>query len=346
MAGTAAGVLDRAFVVAVSKRSRGAEETLDHDARLARLAAIAARYPADALDDPRVFFRPLRPTNATPTWRFVRAGVWETAWPSGYEPFLEEVAAKWSSRIENRTARARLYSPLGPAPSTRPAVILVHGYMGGSWLFEENAWPIAWLVRRGLDVVLPVLPLHAGRAGNHRGAPGFPSSDPRLTNEGFGQAIADLRTLVADRRAHGAPHVGVVGMSLGGYTTALLATVAEPGEVDFVMPMIPLASIADFARDQGRLGDGAAAELQHAALDRAHRVVSPFARPSRISSARSLVVGAENDRITPIAHARRLAAHLGSELITMPGGHLLQLGRADAFRALAQRLENEGILGS
>ena len=38
------------------------------------------------------------------------------------------------------------------------------------------------------------------------------------------------------------------------------------------------------------------------------------------------------DRITPVAHARKLAAHFGSPLVSWHGGHLLQLGRNAAFR--------------
>lgn len=337
----AAGALDRAVVAAVSNRNR--RDALPVAERLALLESFAALYEPALLAEPDRFFRP---APVALGWQPVRSGVWESAWPSGHVPYLEEAAEKWLGRLENRTARARFYGAVSPSSSTRPAVVLVHGYLGGSWLFEENAWPIAWLVRRGLDVVLPVLPLHAGRGGAGRGAPGFPSSDPRLTNEGFGQAVADIRALVADRRAHGAPHVGVVGMSLGGYTTALLATIAGEGELDFAMPMFPLASIADFARDQGRLGAGADALAQHAALDEVHRVVSPFARAPRLPPSRLLVAGATGDRITPIAHAERLAAHLGAELVTMRGGHLLQLDRAEAFRALGRRLENEGILRS
>ncbi len=53
------------------------------------------------------------------------------------------------------------------------------------------------------------------------------------------------------------PEVGVMGMSLGGYTAALLATV-ESG-LSFCVPVIPLASLADFAREQGQLS--AAPEL-------------------------------------------------------------------------------------
>lgn len=43
-----------------------------------------------------------------------------------------------------------------------------------------------------------------------------------------------------------------MGMSLGGYSTSLLATV-EP-RLAFAVPIIPLASVADFALEQGQLG--------------------------------------------------------------------------------------------
>jgi acetyl esterase/lipase len=214
--------------------------------------------------------------------------------------------------------------------------------MGGQWVLEEAGWPLAWLARRGLDVALPLLPFHALRAGAHRGAPPFPGSDPRVTNEGFRQAVSDVVSLARWLRARGAPHVGVMGMSLGGYTSSLLATVSR--DIDFVMPLLPLASIADFARDQGRLGLGEMADVQHAALERANWIVSPLARPLVLPPSRALVVAGEHDRITPSAHARRIATHFGCELVTIPGGHLVQLGRAEAFRGLASMLEREGII--
>jgi pimeloyl-ACP methyl ester carboxylesterase len=68
-----------------------------------------------------------------------------------------------------------------------------------------------------------------------------------MTNEGFRQAVTDIRSLARWLRNRGAPHVGVMGMSLGGYTSALVATVMSQDEIDFVMPMIPLASIATMA---------------------------------------------------------------------------------------------------
>ncbi|HEY8076536.1 MAG TPA: hypothetical protein VIF62_20570, partial [Labilithrix sp.] len=76
----------------------------------------------------------------------------------------------------------------------------------------------------------------------------------------------------------------------------------------------------------------------------ANWVVSPLARPLAMPPSRALVVAAEHDRITPAAHATRIATHFGCELVTIPGGHLVQLGRSDAFRALARMLEREGII--
>ncbi len=326
---------------AKGKRERARADTMAHAERMERLAEIHRLYESALAGDVADFFP--APADRELTLRFVRPGVWDASWPSEVEPFLAAVADRWLSRVENRTARARIYvAGSVHDTTTRPAVVAVHGYMGGHWLLEENQWPIEWLVRRGLDVALPVLPLHGLRAGAHRGAPGFPSSDPRLTNEGFRQAVGDIRTILRWLRRRGAPQVGVIGMSLGGYTSALIATVTD--EIDFVMPMIPLASIADFARDQGHLGTGPQAAEQHAALERANWIVSPLARPLRIPKTRALVVAAEHDRVTPVAHAERIAKHFDCELLTIAGGHLLQLGRGDAFRALASLLEREAII--
>ncbi len=264
------------------------------------------------------------------------SGVYDVSWPSTYRVWLAPVRAAYESRIENRTAHARLYVGGG----ARPMAIIVHGYMGGVYAFEERAWPIEWLMRLGLDVAIFTLPNHGKRA--RTGPPVFPSSDPRLTNEGFGQAIVDLKSLVSWLRERGTPSVGLLGMSLGGYAAALAATL-DP-DLSFLVPIVPLASIADFAHDHGRLGDGPDdARLQHAALEEANRVVSPLARPPRIAPERVLVIAGESDRVTPRAQAVRLAAHFSSDLVTMPGGHLLQFGRETAFAQIAERLHALGI---
>ena len=115
-------------------------------------------------------------------------------------------------------------------------------------------------------------------------------------------------------------------------------------ELAFAIPIIPLASLADFARDQGRLGSGAhETGIQHRALDAAHRVVSPLARVPLVPGERMLVVAARADRITPPAHARRIAHHFGAPLESWHGGHLLQFGRAEKFRRIGRLLDELGV---
>lgn len=336
--GGAAAAVDRAATLAAYASSARARknsraESLGHDARLEALAHIEALYPPGAAG----FFR--EPRAIAVSERAVRSDadvrVVDAAWRSDAAPFASEIAERYTRYAENQVACARLFLH----SRRRPVVILIHGYLGGQYAFEQRVWPVEWLGRIGLDVALFVLPFHALRGDPRRkGPPPFPGSDPRVTNEGFRHAMADLRDLVRWLRERGHPAVGVIGMSLGGYSTALAATV-EP-DLAFAVPMIPLASLADFARDQGRLGkSGAETTAQHRALERVHRVVSPLYRAPLVPPERMLVIGARADRITPLAHARRLARHFDAPLETWAGGHLLQLGRADKFRRIGRLLD-------
>lgn len=317
-------------------------EALGHGERLSRLASVTELYDrAEHFGDPNAFFP--APDAVDPRLARVRriAGgeVLDATWASGFMTHGGEIAPRYLGHLANRTAAARLFLHDGPA---RPAVLLIHGYRCGQWSLEERVWPIEWLFELGLDVVIPVLPFHAVRA--HRsGAAMFPSSDPRMTVEGFRQSVHDLRALMDFLRGRGAPAVGAMGMSLGGYTTSLLATVDE--KLDFAVPMIPLASIADLARAGGRfVGNGEEQQLQFEGLEAALRVVSPLARPSRIDGDRVLILAAAGDRITPPSHARWLSAHFNAPLTTFHGGHLLQFGRAQGFRAVGKMLGRLGLL--
>ncbi len=344
----AAATVDRAATFAASASSRrarrsSAAEQLTHAERIAALDAITDAYR----DDAGLFFRGPReidptlyrqqPLQATPS---LRVEVADAYWRSAYTCFLPELDERYGKYTQNHSAAARLFQ--APSAERRPVIVLIHGYLGGQYAAESRIWPVKWLLKRGLDVALFVLPFHGVRqAPERRGPPPFPGADPRVTNEGFRQAMGDLRDLIGFLRGRGHPQVGVMGMSLGGYSTALLATL--DAELAFAVPLIPLASLADFARDHGRLGSQRESQSQHAALDRAHRVVSPLHRPLRLESHRVLVIGAEADQITPIKHARRLANHFHTTMETWPGGHLLQLGRSDAFRRVGHFVSELGV---
>ncbi len=287
------------------------------------------------------FFREPRPISVSerPVRTSNGADVRDLSWPSPHSVVMPDIASRYERRA-NDVAGARAFFHARP----RPVAICIHGYMAGSYAVEERVWPVRWFGKLGLDVVLFVLPFHGVRADpRRRGPPPFPGADPRVTIEGFRHAMADLRDLVRWLGERGHPSVGVMGMSLGGYSTALAATV-EPS-LSFAIPMIPLASIADFARDQGRLGEGGARTAQqHAALERVYAPVSPLHRPRLIEARRILVVAAKADRITPVAHARRLSSHFGAQLDSWHGGHLLQFGRSDGFRTVGRKLGELGII--
>lgn len=346
----AAAAFDRAATYAAYARARRSRrssraESLDHAARLDALERLEALYsrPIEG------WFRPPRSIEPSPqpVRRLAGSVVEDLRWDSAFDPLTPGVAERYLRGEDNRRAAARLWrhERVAGRATERPAIVLIHGYLGGHHGMEERIWPIRWLHHRlGLDVALFVLPFHGLRAvRGRRGAPPFPGADPRVTNEGFRQAMGDLRDLIHWLKSRGNRQVGVMGMSLGGYTTSLVATV-EP-ELAFAVPVIPLASMADFARDQGRLGrTPEEAAREHAALERVYAPVSPLHRRLVIDPERVLIVAAEADRITPIHHAERLAEHFEAPLETFVGGHLLQFGRAEAFRRVGRLLGELGVI--
>ncbi len=330
--GSAAGAVDRAATLAVQAhnnvRRSASMAPPSPDQRATVLRGFAALYPDTLRDD---FFLPVReisPVARVAPNDFGVAQALDLSWASDYQPFLPGMRERYERTTQNHAASVRLLC----AEQKRPVAILIHGYMAGSYQVEAKLWPVQRFLRSGYDVAFFTLPFHGVRANPaRRGPPEFPGADPRFSTEGFRQVIGDLRNFMRWLREQGHPEVGVMGMSLGGYTAALLATVQEG--LSFCVPVIPLASLADFAREQGELSAAPEAEAEeHALLERIYRVVSPLERRPLIAPSRTLVVAAKADRITPVGHARKLAVHFGSPLVAWHGGHLLQLGRNAAFR--------------
>jgi dienelactone hydrolase len=325
--------VDRAATLAIAahntvRRAEAVPELLGAEPHIAKLRGFAELYPGAPSDE---FFLPVRaisPLGRRAPNDLGAAHALDLSWPSLYRPFIPGLSERYARTVENSAAAVRLFA----AQEKRPVAILIHGYMAGNYQIEQRLWPVQRFLSCGYDVALFTLPFHGVRARAARHSPSeFPSADPRFSNEGFRQALADLRNFIHWLRAAGHPEVGVMGMSLGGYTAALLATV-EP-QLSFCVPVIPLASLADFAREQGQLSAApGSAAAEHALLERIYGVVSPLERAPLISSARCLVVAAKADRITPVAHARKLSAHFGAPLVAWHGGHLLQFGRNSAFR--------------
>ncbi len=328
---------------------------IERDTR-ALIVEAARRYREGTLGLPSPFF----PVPQLPDVQLQAAGdgplgtqIVDLSFRSDYEPFLRDTRDAYLAHTENATAYARWWT----SDRGRPTIVMIHGWGGGNYWIEERAFVVPYWLRHGFDVVLFQLPFHGFRAAKAASMaaamlPNFPSSNPVRTNEGFGHAIFDLRALARFLRARGASAVGAMGMSLGGYTTALWASVAgprDPSGVDFAVAMIPAVSMAHLMWNHGEdspvrkraMNAGITVDL----IAEAYEVHSPLARPAQVPANRRFVIAGKGDRITPPEQAQALASHWGSDVLWFQGGHLAQVGRAAAFRDVRRALGNAGFAG-
>jgi dienelactone hydrolase len=256
---------------------------------------------------------------------------------SEFEPFDPEARAAYLDVAPNRLAHAWLFR----SPEPRPTLVCVHGYGGGRPALDARMFEVARLRERlGIDVALFVLPLHGARAKGRRSGAGFLDADPLWTNAAMGQAVWDLRRLAGWLRAQGAPVVGATGMSLGGYTTALWASLDD--RLACAVPVIPAVRLSRIvwhgfsaSRRAALDADGASEAL----LDEAWATHAPLRHRPAVAVDRALIVGGLADRICPPAEVRELWEHWRRPALHwFPGTHVGHVGRAGTRTALEAHL--------
>lgn len=311
--------------------------------RMREIEAFLASLPEDFGRDVEAFFpgQPREPFTPRVLRELPEGKLVELRAKVRHRVFFEDEAEAFRAMPKSRVAIVRHFRH---QRRFRPALILIHGFMAGDFALEEREWPTHRYYKSGLDVVLACLPGHGARKSTRPWQPpDWPARTPTFTIEGYRQAIGELRGVVSHLLEDGCTHVAVMGMSLGGYTAALLATV-EP-RLCLVAPFIPLASTADFMRDNGQLrGSAVQVAKQHALVERMFESVSPLARPCLVPKEGRMVFGGQYDRVTPLGHADRIAAHFGVDTTVFPGAHILQYGRWEAFAAVTKNLRARGIL--
>ena len=141
---------------------------------------------------------------------------------SGWAPRPDEPGAeRWAGYEPNRTAVAAILRHRGPP---RPWVVAVHGFACGYPFMDFVGLHALRLHRElGLNVAMPVLPLHGPRKITRLSGEAMLSFDLVNTVHGLTQAVWDLRRLLTWIDAQDAPGVAVYGVSLGAYVAALLA---------------------------------------------------------------------------------------------------------------------------
>lgn len=334
-----AGV-DNAFTRLAFRRPDGPRARQDFEALAGRLDALTKFY-ADAHDAGDLF--PAPGELISPQSRHIgdlpEGEVLDLQWPSGFSPLGPDYRETMARCPENNTCHARWFR----RPPPTPTMICLHGWGGGPFPVETRLCAASWFQQRGLDVVLMQLPFHARRASSEGRTPRWPSPFPQRANEGFAQAIWELRSLIAMLKARGTTHVGVMGWSLGGFTSALLATV-EP-ELDFAFPMIPFGSLPALLWRHRDRDSTQSAGIHFEDYARAFEHITPLRRSLLIDADRVLIGAGQRDRVIPVEFARRLHHHFqGSHYREFPGSHLLQFGREAVFEDIALRLRHHQIL--
>jgi dienelactone hydrolase len=263
---------------------------------------------------------------------------------SGYEPWPEEPSRDGLfAREPNRTAHAWVVRQRDPS---RPWLVCIHGYQMGIPRIDLRAFEAERLHHtRGLNLLFPVLPLHGPRKVGRRSGDGYLTGDALETIHDVAQAMWDVRRLLAWIRAQGATRVGVHGLSLGGYHTALLACLDD--QLACAIPGIPLSDVTRAVWRHGpplQLRYFERQGVVHEEVAEVLRVVSPLALEPRVPRERRYLYGAVADRLVPADQVRDLWRHWERpEIVWYQGGHVTFRSHPEVRRFVDRALAESGL---
>ncbi len=263
---------------------------------------------------------------------------------SGYAPHPDEPGRdRWLGYANNRTGHAWV---VRHGDADRPWLVCVHGYQMGIAGIDMLAFPPALLHERlGMNLLYPVLPLHGERKMGRRSGDGFLTGDILDSIHAEAQAMWDIRRLLGWVRSQSEAPIGVLGYSLGGYQTALLASLDDG--LACAIAGIPLTDIPRVT-----FRHGPALELRHALdrgldierMDDVMRVVSPLALTPQVPKDRRYLFAASADRLVPPDQVRDLWRHWDEPRIEWyPGAHITFRAHAGVQRLIAEGLRESGL---
>jgi len=326
-------------------------------AELARARADDAFYgPFVKGGDPNKFFEkprgsvPIRIKKTSPVGFSPKDGHCESLrFESPFVPKNPRLRKDWASHEGNRFAHVRYWRHNdGP----RPTVIAIHGFGAEGYALNQWFFALPWIYEHlGVDVALFNLPFHGKR--QTRFSPfsghGFFAGGISRINEAFAQAVYDFRILMdylIEQRD--VTDIGVTGVSLGGFTTALLAA-TEP-RLKFAIPNVPVASLADVVLEWEPLGLIVRTAMKALDMDvvEARRLLAvscPLTWRPVLPRQRLMVIGGVGDRLAPPTHTRLLWDHWERpRLHWFPGSHILHIDRTDYLREIEKFLREIAFL--
>jgi pimeloyl-ACP methyl ester carboxylesterase len=256
---------------------------------------------------------------------------------SPFTPLNPDLTESYLGYKRNQTASAQYWThPDGP----RPTLIFVHGVVESWYGFNSLFFSLRWFYESGYDILLMTQPFHGDRAEQHHPFSGyglFAGGFSQL-NEGMLQAVSDLRVFIDYLFERGAPHVGISGLSLGGYLSSIMAVV-EP-RLAFCIPNSPLVSPVDTIRSwqpTGGLMDLVSKRTGLSPMDlrRGLAIHSPLSYQPKLDPEKVMIIGGAGDRFTPPRFVRLLHSHWPeSHLHWFPGNHILHLGQSEYLKLM------------
>ncbi len=231
----------------------------------------------------------------------------------------------------------------------RPTICVIHGFMADPYWLNRRFFALPWFFEQGYDILLYTLPHHGPRqsllspfSGHGLFAGGFAN-----INESMAHAVHDFRIFVDHLESQGVKKIGVTGISLGGYTSALLAAVEE--RLHFAIPNVPVVSLPDLMLEWFpanipikaflKAGGIGVSEARHMLA-----VHSPLTYPPLIPKKRLMVIAGAGDRLAPPKHARLLWDHWDRPNIHwFPGNHILHLDQGKYLKEIATFLREIGF---
>ena len=296
------------------------------------------------LDEPQRFFEPPPPLHDV-TVRSVKTrgrSYDRFAFDSGYLPYLGEPGRdRWLGyRCNNREYALMLHR------EPRPWLVCVHGTeMGraGLDLAVFRAWPLH--ERLGLNIAMPVLPLHGPRArGLAKGAV-FPGEDVLDDVHATAQAVWDIRRLLSWIREHEPQsRIGVYGLSLGGYVAALVASL-DDGLACAILG-VPVADLVELLGHHAALSRDDPRRQTVKLAAPIGRMISPLSLTPRVPMRGRFIYAGVADRIVhPREQTIRLWQHWGKpQIVWYRGGHMGFFRSRPVQRFVRDALVQSGLI--
>lgn len=316
--------------------TRAERAALEFYADLAAAKDPAASFPAPTRP-PRVS---TRPANPIAEWA-AHGRVENVRFASSFEAVNPAIRERRLGYARNNVVHAQHWRhDDGP----HPTLCLIHGFMGSAYLFNGLFFSLPWFYRAGYDILLYTLPFHGRRA--ERGSPfsgyGYFADGLAGFAEAMAQAVHDFRSVVDYLEHTGVDRIALTGMSLGGYTSALIAGVDD--RIQAVIPNVPVVT-PDAAFDDWfpanllvKLGN----RITRADRDlttAASAYHSPLNYAPLVPKDRRLIITGLGDRLAPPEQAELLWKHWDRcAFHWFPGNHVLHVSQPDYLRRMTRFL--------